>query len=87
MLSVIMSLISGTSASPRPAYDPVLSLLAKYPSYSSYIVSRCVYVVYYLLIVKYVHVVHVIIVNVIAKEMAECQMSVEEDMTQQSTQL
>merc|ERR1711923_202123 len=39
LVSVLMSLISVTSASPRPAYDPVLSLLAKYPSYSSYIVS------------------------------------------------
>jgi len=36
VFSVIMSLIS---ASPSPGYDPVLSLLAKYPSYSNYIIS------------------------------------------------
>ena len=27
-------------ASPQPSYDPVLSLLQKYPAYSSYFISR-----------------------------------------------
>ena len=29
-------------AGPQPAYDPVLSLLQKYPAYSSYFISRWV---------------------------------------------
>ena len=33
-------LVTSVASSPAPPYDPVLSLLAKYPAYSAYFVSR-----------------------------------------------
>ena len=40
LLSLLPCLM--VTAGPQPAYDPVLSLLQKYPAYSSYFISRWV---------------------------------------------
>merc|ERR1712243_309660 len=39
LLVMLLMFVSSNMASPRPGYDPLLSLLTKYPSYSSYFVS------------------------------------------------
>ena len=49
-------LVTSVASSPAPPYDPVLSLLAKYPAYSAYFVSRS----YHITVISYVAVINVI---------------------------
>ena len=42
-------LVTSVASSPAPPYDPVLSLLAKYPAYSAYFVSRSFHILSYLM--------------------------------------
>ena len=45
-------LVTSVASSPAPPYDPVLSLLAKYPAYSAYFVSRSYHILSYPMLLK-----------------------------------
>ena len=55
-------LVTSVASSPAPPYDPVLSLLAKYPAYSAYFVSRSFHILSCLsYVISYVVVIIVVI--------------------------
>ena len=45
-------LVTSVASSPAPPYDPVLSLLAKYPAYSAYFVSRSYHITVMIVVIN-----------------------------------